>query len=57
MPTAGENNVEQVLEMLTEVETNLGMAPALSSHVTSDADKFNEIFRRLDALEKRVLGT
>jgi hypothetical protein len=57
MSTAGESNVEQVLAMLTEVETNLGMAPALSSHVTSDADKFNEIFRRLDALEKRVLGT
>jgi len=61
----GESALERVMQMVSQIEAeNDGSElsedfgnPDLPSHVASDTDKFSEIFRRLDVLEKRLLGS
>jgi hypothetical protein len=56
-----ESALARVMQMVNEVELQADAGPDLRNtgfpaHVASDADKFSEIFRRLDAIEKALSG-
>jgi hypothetical protein len=56
-PKRESNNgpMARVMKMVSEVEAQSAANPSYPAHVASDADKFAEIFRRLDALEKNLM--
>jgi hypothetical protein len=60
-PTNGESALARVMQLVTEFERPGFTAPetdfrnpGLASHADADEDKFAEIIRRLEALEKAV---